>query len=319
VREHDYCTFAVYKVRASVCKEATKVLQRILDWIDEAAGGLIRITYLAAGVTAVAAWFGAGALPDWVEGALSVALPWLLAFSFETHTYLTARRVSRNWNLLQSPVLDKVVRSATRRDLIVNIGVLLLLLGFSFWNQLNYNLEHWHPDEATLMLPLIWEMVIKSAAVPAFFLAAAFLAKQAETIGESMNSEAHRTLVQFLKVLRRQRKQALAVIKKQPVDMSQAIEAVGTAANEKKAATMIGLVQRAIVRLASGTSPEVAAREATPTPVTQRLAGKRGTPADRCRRAYRQGMGWRQLMTAAQVSESTAKRYAKQFDKEMSA
>jgi hypothetical protein len=132
------------------------------------------------------------------------------------------------------------------------------------------------------------------------------------TAFDRSGDEAHRT------VLRRQRGQALKVIRQQPVDMTQTMEAVGTAANEKKAATMIGLVQRAIVRLASGASPETAAREAQPALPTQKLAGKRGTPAERCRRAYQQGMGWRQLMTAAQVSESAAKRYVKQFDKEMS-
>ncbi len=44
--------------------------------------------------------------------------------------------------------------------------------------------------------------------IPTFFVLAAFLAPQAETIGERMNKEAHSTLVQFLKVLRKQRTQA---------------------------------------------------------------------------------------------------------------
>ncbi len=42
--------------------------------------------------------------------------------------------------------------------------------------------------------------------------------------------------------------------------MSQTIEAVGTAANEKKAAQMVGLVQSAITRLSSGAQPEAAAQ-----------------------------------------------------------
>jgi hypothetical protein len=31
-----------------------------LDWLDEAAGGFIRLAYLLAGITAVAVYFGAG-------------------------------------------------------------------------------------------------------------------------------------------------------------------------------------------------------------------------------------------------------------------
>lgn len=103
--------------------------------------------------------------------------------------------------------------------------------------------------------------------------------------------------------------------------MRTAVEAVGTATNEKKAATMIGLVQQAIVEVANGKQPEVAARQAevqaeVEAPPTQKLAVKRGTPADRCRRAYRKGTSWQQLKLAAQVSDSTAKRYAKQFAEE---
>jgi hypothetical protein len=41
-------------------------LTALLDWIDEAAGGLIRLAYLAAGVTAVAVYFGADELPPLV-------------------------------------------------------------------------------------------------------------------------------------------------------------------------------------------------------------------------------------------------------------
>src|SRR5678809_1638470 len=64
------------------------MLQRFLDWIDEAASSLIRLTYLLAGITAVAVYFGAGHLPGYIEEPLNAMLPWLLAFSVETHTYL---------------------------------------------------------------------------------------------------------------------------------------------------------------------------------------------------------------------------------------
>ena len=55
-----------------------------------------------------------------------------------------------------------------------------------------------------------------------------------------------------------------------------------------------------------------------PASPTGKLATK-GTPQDRCRRAYRPGMDWKRLKMAAQVSDSTAKRYIKQFAAELSA
>ena len=69
------------------------MLTRFLDWLDEAAGGLIRVAYLLAGITAVAVYFGAWHLPLALDATLNAVLPWALAFALETHTYLTARRV----------------------------------------------------------------------------------------------------------------------------------------------------------------------------------------------------------------------------------
>jgi hypothetical protein len=50
-------------------------LTALLDWIDEAAGAAIRLAYLAAGVTAVAVYFGAGHLPNPLDAALNACLP----------------------------------------------------------------------------------------------------------------------------------------------------------------------------------------------------------------------------------------------------
>jgi hypothetical protein len=72
-------------------------ITRFFDWLDEAAGGMIRLAYLLAGITAVAVYFGAGHLPPLLEGALNAALPWSLAFAIETHTYISARRVRLAW------------------------------------------------------------------------------------------------------------------------------------------------------------------------------------------------------------------------------
>src|SRR5258706_8918439 len=73
------------------------MLQRFLDYLDEAAGGFIRLAYLAAGITAVALYFGAGHLPGALENGLNAALPWTLAAAIEVHTYSTARRVRAAW------------------------------------------------------------------------------------------------------------------------------------------------------------------------------------------------------------------------------
>jgi hypothetical protein len=300
------------------------VLQKILDWIDEAAGGAVRMVYLAAGVTAVAIGFGgldlAGLASAFVHGDIFALVPWLVAFAVETQTYVTARHVSKDWHTLQSPVLEKAVKKATKMDLLVHLAALLLLVTFSVWNQLVYLVANWTPVPP-FGLPSWVAYAIRAGATPLFFLMAAFLAPQAQTLGERMNAEAHRTLGQFLKVLKNQRKGALKLLRQRHVDMGQAIEAVGTAANEKKAAQMIALVQNAIVQLANGATPQQAAEIAQPSVPTVKLIGraKAGSPQDRCRRAYRDGMTYRDLMKAAQVSESTAKRYIKQFARELSA
>jgi hypothetical protein len=116
-------------------------LALFLDWLDEAAGGFIRLAYLLAGITAVAVYFGAGHLPPAIEASLNAALPWSLAFAVETHTYITARRVRAAWQ-------DKQ-RDALR----VNLAVLAGLLAFSSWNQLNYLSLTWTPPHTALALP----------------------------------------------------------------------------------------------------------------------------------------------------------------------
>jgi hypothetical protein len=100
------------------------MLTRALDWIDEAAGGLIRLAYLLAGITAVAVYFGAGHLPAEAEAILNAVLPWALAFAIETHTYITARRVRSAWQDMQSATRDGPEWSRARDSLRVNIWIL---------------------------------------------------------------------------------------------------------------------------------------------------------------------------------------------------
>jgi transposase-like protein len=59
---------------------------------------------------------------------------------------------------------------------------------------------------------------------------------------------------------------------------------------------------------------DTAAREALPSSPTLKLdPSKKGTPEDRCRRAFRNGMTPEQLAHAAGVSENTAKRWRTKF------
>lgn len=173
-------------------------LTGFLDWLDEAAGGLIRLAYLAAGVTAVAVYFGAGQLPANVDQTLNAALPWALAFALETHTYLTARRVRAAW------------QERDRAGLQVNIGVLAVLLAFSAWNQLGYLSGVWTPPHTgPLALPLWAAYAVRALIVPAAFMAAAFLAPLAPPITAQIEGEARATLADVFKIARKQRKRML--------------------------------------------------------------------------------------------------------------
>jgi hypothetical protein len=82
-----------------------KRLQRFLDWFDESASGVIRLSYLFAGITAVAAYFGASdfgsVFAALAHGDLRPLLPWPLAFAVEVNLYLIARRVLASWVALQ--------------------------------------------------------------------------------------------------------------------------------------------------------------------------------------------------------------------------
>lgn len=187
-------------------------LTGFLDWLDEAAGGLIRLAYLAAGVTAVAVYFGAGQLPAGIDGALNVALPWALAFALETHTYLTARRVRAAW------------QERDRAGLQVNAGVLAILLAFSAWNQLGYLSGVWTPPHSgPLALPTWAAYAVRALIVPAAFMAAAFLAPLAPPITAQIEGEARATLADVFKIARKQRRKMLREAEARGRDMTGAL------------------------------------------------------------------------------------------------
>ena len=187
-------------------------LTALLDWLDEAAGGLIRLAYLAAGVTAVAVYFGAGQLPTRVDAAFNSALPWVLAFALETHTYLSARRVRAAWQDRDMGALR------------VNVGVLVVLLAFSAWNQLGYLSGVWQPPHAgPLALPVWLAYTVRALIVPAAFMAAAFLAPLAPPITAQIEGEARATLADVFKIARKQRRKMLQEAQAAGRDMTGAL------------------------------------------------------------------------------------------------
>jgi hypothetical protein len=187
-------------------------LTLFLDWLDTAAGGLIRVAYLLAGVTAVAVYFGAGNLPAQVEGPLNAALPWALSVAVELHTYITARRVRSAWQDHAAGVLK------------VNLAILAGLLAFSAWNQLGYLSETWHPPTSgALALPSAAAYLVRALVVPAAFMAAAFLAPMAEPITAQIEAEARATLTDVFKIARQQRRRMLKEAERSGRDMTGAL------------------------------------------------------------------------------------------------
>lgn len=199
-------------------------LTAFLDWIDEAAGALIRLAYLAAGITAVAVYFGAGHLPPAVENALNGGLPWALAFAVETHTYITSRRVRAAWQDLQASTKGSDARERARGALWVNLAVLAVLLAFSAWNQLGYLADTWTPPATGILaLPSWLAYVVRALVVPGAFMAAAFLAPLAEPITAQLESEARATLADVFKIARKQRRRLLREAEASGRDMTGAL------------------------------------------------------------------------------------------------
>lgn len=223
-------------------------VQRFMDWLDEAAGGLIRITYLLAGVSAVAAYFGAGSLPAPVELALAASLPWLLAFSVETHSYLEARRLRSAWQEFSASEKGAPAHQKALSELKVHAVVLLFLVAFSAWNQVNFLASYWHPPINTILpLPGPAAYIVRALVVPLAFLAAAFLAPMAEPLAGQIQAEARLTLGQFLKLLRSQRGHTIKQLKASQADLSGAIRTISVAAGEAEAGNTIAAVQSALM------------------------------------------------------------------------
>lgn len=130
-------------------------------------------------------------------------------------------------------------------------------------------------------------------------------APMAQTIGEKLSNEAHKTLESFLGVLTRQRKKAVKQLDGQMLDMSEAITSVAAAANGRKSGTVLASIQSTITRLANGET----AAPAAPTPIR---SSRQGSPLlEECRLVWRQGMTPKQLAAKVGCSEKTAQRHIK--------
>src|SRR5258708_25503259 len=199
-------------------------LTALLDWIDEAAGALIRLAYLAAGVTAVAVYFGAGHRPVPIDNALNAGVPWALAFAVETHTYIAARRVRAAWQDRQAATRGSAARDRADGALHVNLAVLAGLLVFSAWNQLGYLASSgWTPGGAAFALPPALAYVVRALVVPGAFMAAAFLAPLAEPLTAQLEAEARATLADVFKIARKQRRRLLREAERSGRDMTGAL------------------------------------------------------------------------------------------------
>ena len=196
-------------------------MNRILDWLDEAAGGVIRLAYLTWGIVAVAAYFSdTGAVPHPVTLVLNAAAPWVLAGALETHTYLTARRVRSAWQEQISAALGSEAHTKASGALKVNLGILAGLLTFSVYNQLQYLAATWTPPASPLTPGGPWPYLIRALVTPSAFMAAAFLAPPPSGIVAQVEAEAHGFARFVFQIARRQWRDKLREMKRQRRDVT---------------------------------------------------------------------------------------------------
>jgi hypothetical protein len=315
---------------------------RFFDWLDEAAGGMIRLAYLLAGITAVAVYFGAGHLPAILEGVLNATLPWSLAFAIETHTYISARRVRLAWQDRQASPSESDEHKRATDAMKVNLGILAILLAFSAWNQLNYLYETWTPPATALALPGWAAYVVRALVIPCAFMAAAFLAPSAAPVASQVDAEARATLADVFSIARKQRRKLIRQAEKDGRDMTGAlVELVEDPAARHIIAHAYGAIKPSDKPPTGPGTPSATpapsgdvtktseSRRLRPVPTQPRQVAANGGSNGRRRRrvrtrsgrtdsaelkvreAYHDGMSIRDLATAAGVSTSAASKWRK--------
>lgn len=219
---------------------------------------------------------------------------------------MSVRKLARNYNGLQAPALEDYQREAMKNDMWVQGVSVALLSGFSVWNQASYLAQTWKPDPI-FGLPVSVDILIRALGPAVFFFLTSFAAPAAKTIGEKLGDESHKTLGSFLRVLTRQRKRAIKKIDADLTDMSDAINVVAGAANERRAGGVLASVQSAIARLAQG-QPVSA-----PPPQSRSASSIRSTRSalEECRLVWHEGMTPKELAAKVGCSEKTARRHIK--------
>lgn len=282
-------------------------MHSFLEKFENGANSLVITAFLIASIVGVADFFGAGTLPPWMTGPMNVALPWVLAVAFESLGYLLVRQLKKLRHNLRAPALEVHVRKAYEREATATLVVLVGLQLFAFWNQLNYLMETWQPHTNNIFLvPVLVLFIVRALAIPAFFMAAAFLAPLPESAGAQVERESREAMAQVLKVLRDQRKAALEYATKHNVDLTGLVEAVSEAAGERKAGALLAKVQSAVVGVVNGSE------SAPPAPYAGKITGTKAS--DLTRKHWRPGMSAATLAKLAGVHENTARRHIKEFE-----
>lgn len=286
-------------------------MQRFLDWLDEAAGGMIRLAYLLAGITAVAVYFGAGHLPALLDSVLNAGLPWALAFAIETHTYITARRIRAAWQTMQTAPTDPAPRHALR----VNLGILAGLLAFSAWNQLGYLAATWAPPTTFLPLPAWAAYAVRALIVPAAFMAAAFLAPMGEPpLAQKVRTEAHRVAAATFRVARRQWRTRLREMQRAGEDVTGALVQLVDDPDERRVIETIHQAMYPAMPNVNEQTPD-AGTPLTLLPPRQAARLRKGVRTAsverKARRVWQPGMTVTQLQRAAGISRTAAAKWGR--------
>lgn len=287
-------------------------MQRFLDFLDESAGGLIRVAYLLWGIVAVAAYFSDGtAMPVAITATLAALAPWVLAFATETHAYLTARRVRAAWQGTQANPADPAARHSLR----TNLGILAGLLAFSMFAQLQYLGATWTSPHTALSLPGPLAYLIRAIVVPLAFLAAALLAPMGEPpLAQKVRTEAHRVAAATFRVARKQWRARLREMRRAGQDVTGALVQLVDDPDDRR---VIEIIHQAMYP----TMPEVT--EQTPddgTPLTllpprQAARSRKGVRTasveKKARRVWQPGMTVTQLQRAAGISRTAAAKWGR--------
>jgi hypothetical protein len=147
--------------------------------------------------------------------------------------------VLASWVALQKSAKGTKERDAAKRGLWLYCGILLVLLAFSCYNQLEYLSATWTPPNTALTLPAPWPFLLRALVTPALFMLAAFLAPLAETLAQSISNEARYLTRLTLESARRQWRARLQEMEARREDVTAALVNLVEDAQERRAINTI--------------------------------------------------------------------------------